>query len=165
MADMARRSVAYNHLEDRIEIVCGDLKEASSLFGEASFDVVTCNPPYMNESHGLKNPEEPKAIARHEVLCTFQDVAREAARVLRPGGRFYLVHRPRRLPELFETMRAFHLEPKQMKMVHPFIGEEANMVLIEAYAGGRPQLRVEAPVIVYQEPGVYSREIYTVYGY
>ena len=165
MADMAARSVAYNHLEHKIEIVCGDIKEASSLFGEASFDVVTCNPPYMNESHGLKNPEEPKAIARHEILCTFQDVAREASRILRPGGRFYLVHRPRRLPELFETMRAYKLEPKRMKMVHPFIGEEANMVLIGAYAGGRPQLRVEAPVIVYQAPGVYSEEIYSIYGY
>ena len=100
MADMAGRSVAMNGLEKKITVVTGDIKEASEIFGRASFDVVTCNPPYMDQSHGLRNPDEPRAIARHELLCTFEDVAREAAAVLRPGGRFYLVHRPRRLAEL-----------------------------------------------------------------
>lgn len=138
MVEMAGRSVAYNRLEEKVSIVCGDIKEASALFGEASFDVVTCNPPYMNQNHGLKNPEEPKAIARHEILCTFEDVAREAARLLRLGGRFYMVHRPRRLVELFETMRVYHLEPKRMKLVHPFVDQEANMVLIEAFGRTAP---------------------------
>ena len=127
--------------------------------------MVTCNPPYMNQNHGLKNPDEPKAIARHELLCTFEDVAREAAALLKSGGRFYLVHRPHRLTELFQTMRAFRLEPKRMKFVHPFQDQEANMVLIEAFRGGKPQMRVEAPVIVYESPGVYTREIYEIYGY
>lgn len=165
MAQMARRSVMLNGLQEKITVVTGDLKEASKIFGRASFDVVTCNPPYMNQNHGLKNPDEPKAIARHELLCTFEDVAREAAALLRSGGRFYLVHRPHRLTELFQTMRAFRLEPKRMKFVHPFQDQEANMVLIEAFRGGKPQMRVEAPVIVYESPGVYTREIYEIYGY
>ena len=131
----------------------------------ASFDVVTCNPPYMNENHGLKNPEEPKAIARHEVKCSFEDIARESGAVLKPGGRFYMVHRPHRLLELLETMRKYRLEPKRMKFVHPFAGEEANMVLIEAFRGGRPQMRVEAPLIVYRSPGEYTNEIYEIYWY
>lgn len=92
VAEMAARSVALNHLEEKVSIVKGDIKEASRLFGAASFDVVTSNPPYMNDAHGLKNPDLPKAIARHEVLCTLDDVAREAAKLLRPGGRFYMVH-------------------------------------------------------------------------
>ena len=120
-ADMARRSVAYNHLEDKITIVTGDIKEASQIFGAASFDVVTTNPPYMNDAHGLKNPELPKAIARHEVLCTLEDVVREGSRVLRPGGRFYMVHRPFRLVEIFEVMTRYKLEPKRMKLVHPYV--------------------------------------------
>ncbi|MBE7718325.1 MAG: tRNA1(Val) (adenine(37)-N6)-methyltransferase [Lacrimispora celerecrescens] len=165
MAEMARRSVALNHLEEKISIVTGDIKEASRLFGGASFDVVTSNPPYMNDSHGLKNPELPKAIARHEVLCTLNDVTREAARLLRPGGRFYMVHRPHRLAEIITALKDCRLEPKRMKMVHPFVDKEANMVLIEAVRGGRSMIKVEAPVIVYKEPGVYTDEIYTIYGY
>ncbi|WP_077612872.1 tRNA1(Val) (adenine(37)-N6)-methyltransferase [Clostridium sp. Marseille-P2415] len=165
MADMARRSVALNHLEDKITIVTGDIKEASRLFGAASFDVVTSNPPYMNDAHGLKNPDLPKAVARHEVLCTLDDVVREAARLLRPGGRFYLVHRPHRLTEIITALKSCRLEPKRMKMVHPFVDKEANMVLIEAVRGGKSMIKVEAPVIVYQEPGVYTDEIYTIYGY
>ncbi len=165
MAGMAARSVALNRLQDKIDIVLGDIKEASRLFGLASFDAVTCNPPYMDGDAGLKNPDGPKAIARHEVLCTFGDVARETARLLKPGGRFFLVHRPRRLPELIVTMRAHGLEPKRMKTVHPYAGRDANMVLIEAVRGGRPLLKIEAPVIVFKEPGVYSDEIRDVYGY
>ena len=165
VAEMAARSVALNGLEEKIAIVTGDMKEASKIFGKASFDVVTCNPPYMSQNHGLKNLEEPKAIARHEILCTFEDVAREAAAVLKPGGRFYLVHRPSRLLELFRTMQAYHLEPKRMKFVHPYITSEANMALVEAFRGGRSQMRVEAPLVVYERPGVYTREIYDIYGY
>jgi tRNA1Val (adenine37-N6)-methyltransferase len=165
VADMAARSVRLNGLEDRLDIVQGDIKEASRLFGKASFDVVTSNPPYMTDTHGLKNPDLPKAIARHEVLCTLEDVVREASLMLRTGGRFYMVHRPRRLAEIISVLRQYKLEPKRMKMVHPFIDKEANMVLIEAVRGGGVMMNVEAPVIVFQAPGVYSEEIVTTYGY
>lgn len=165
VADMASRSVRMNGIGDRVEIVQGDIKEASQMFGKASFDVVTSNPPYMNDAHGLKNPDLPKAIARHEVLCTLEDVVREAAMLLKPGGRFYLVHRPHRLVEIIAAMRAYKLEPKRMKLVHPFVDKDANIVLIEAFRGGKSMMKVEAPVIVYQEPGVYTDEIYEIYGY
>lgn len=165
VADMARRSVALNGLEGKIEIVDGDIKEASQIFGPASFDVVTSNPPYMNDAGGLKNPDLPKAIARHEVLCTLEDVVREAAKLLKTGGRFYMVHRPHRLAEIISTLTAYRLEPKRMKMVHPFADRDANMVMIEAVRGGGAFLKVEAPVIVFREPGVYADEIRDVYGY
>ena len=165
MADMAARSVALNHLEEKVSIVKGDIKEASRLFGAASFDVVTSNPPYMNDAHGMKNPDLPKAISRHEVLCTLDDVTREAARLLRPGGRFYMVHRPHRLIEIITALTKYKLEPKRLKMVHPFVEKDANMVLIEAVRGGKSMIKVEAPIVVYQEPGVYTQEIYDIYGY
>ena len=165
VAEMAARSVALNHLEEKVSIVKGDIKEASRLFGAASFDVVTSNPPYMNDAHGLKNPDLPKAIARHEVLCTLDDVAREAAKLLRPDGRFYMVHRPHRLIEIITALTKYKLEPKRMKMVHPFVDKEANMVLIEAVRGGKSMIKVEAPIVVYREPGVYTQEIYDIYGY
>ena len=165
MAEMAGRSVKLNGLEDKIRIQQGDIKEASQIFGGASFDVVTCNPPYMNQNHGLKNPSEAKALARHEILCTLEDVIREAAKCLRPGGRFAMVHRPHRLTEMMALMAKYKLEPKRMKLVHPYIGEEANMILIEATRGGNPWMKVEAPIIVYEKPGVYTQEIYDIYGY
>ena len=164
-ADMAARSVSLNHLEGKIEIVTGDIKEAVSLFGAASFDVVTCNPPYMTEHHGLTNPEAPKAIARHELLCTLEDVISQAARLLKPGGNFYMVHRPFRLVDIITLLRTYGVEPKRMKMVYPFVDKEPNMVLIEANRGGKPRLTVEKPLIVYKEPGVYMPEIYDIYGY
>jgi len=165
IADMAARSVALNHLEEKIAIVNGDIKEASRIFGAASFDVVTTNPPYMNDSHGLKNPTEVKAISRHEVLCTLDDVVREGSKVLKSGGRMYMVHRPHRLIEIITAMKQYKLEPKRMKMVHPFQDKEANMVLIEAVKGGGSWLKMEAPIIVYKEPGVYTDEIWKIYGY
>lgn len=164
-ADMARRSVKLNGLEEKIEIVTGDIKEAVSLFGPASFDVVTCNPPYMTEHHGLINPGAPKAIARHELLCTLEDVISQAGRLVKPGGNFYMVHRPFRLADIFVLLRQYKIEPKRMKLVYPFVDKEPNMVLIEANRGGRPRMTVEKPLIVYREPGVYTDEIYEVYGY
>ena len=164
-ADMARRSVELNHLQDKITIVQGDIKEAGTLFGAASFDVVTCNPPYMIGQHGIKNPEAPKAIARHEILCTLEDVVSRAAKVQKPGGNFYLVHRPFRLAEIMVVLQKYGLEPKRMRLVYPFADKEPNMVLLEANRGGRPRMTVERPLIIYREKGVYMPEIYEIYGY
>ena len=106
-ADMARRSVALNGLEEEIDVVTGDLRMASELFCAASFQVVTVNPPYMIGEHGLKNENEAMYVARHEVLCTLDDVLRESAKLLAPKGRFYMVHRPFRLPEILAKMSAY----------------------------------------------------------
>ena len=160
---MAARSVKYNELEEKVSIIQGDIKEADRIFPAASFDVVTTNPPYMNENHGLKNPESHKAIARHEILCTLEDVVREGAKVLKPGGHFYMVHRPHRLVEIFELMRKYGMEPKRMRLVHPFSDKPANMVLVEGVRGGKPQLTVEEPLIIYREQGIYSKEVVDLY--
>lgn len=164
-ADMAMRSVKLNHLEQKIDIVCGDIKTASTRFGAASFQVVTSNPPYINDQHGLKNPSLPKAIARHEVLCTLEDVIREASALLEVSGRLYMVHRPFRLVEIFQLMRKYTLEPKTLQMVHPYIDKEPNMVLIEARKGGSPRLKTLPPIIVYKDKNQYSDYIYELYGF
>lgn len=164
-ADMAHRSVLYNHLEEKIKIVTGDIKDASSLFGASSFDIITTNPPYMIGNHGLSSASSAKAIARHEVLCTLEDILRESAKLLRPGGRFYMVHRPFRLAEIMSQMVAYKIEPKRMQLVYPYVDKEPNMVLIEGLRGGKSRLTVEKPLIVYKEPGIYTDEIYDIYGY
>ncbi len=164
-ADMARRSVMLNHLEDKISIITGDIKEANHLFKPASFDVITSNPPYMDHHHGLVNPNMPKAIARHELLCNLDDVVGQASKLLKPNGRFYMVHRPFRLTDIILTMKKYNLEPKRMKLVYPYIDKEPNMVLIEGLRGGKPMIKVDPPLIVYKEPNVYTQEILDIYGY
>ncbi|MCI9417687.1 MAG: tRNA1(Val) (adenine(37)-N6)-methyltransferase [Eubacterium sp.] len=164
-ADMAQRSVKLNHLEEKIEIVTGDIKDASKLFGASSFDVITTNPPYMIGEHGLSSSNEAKAVARHEILCTLDDVLRESSRLLRPKGRFYMVHRPFRLAEIMNKMIRYGLEPKRMQLVYPFVDKEPNMALLEGLRGGNSRLQVEKPLIVYQKQGVYTDEIYDIYGY
>jgi len=163
-ADMARRSVAYNRLTNKIEIVTGDIKEAASIFGSASFEVVTVNPPYMASSHGLLNPGSAKAVARHEVLCTLDDVLRESARILKSKGRFYMVHRPQRLVEIFSGMTAYKIEPKRMRLVHPYPGKVPNMVLIEGMRDGNPQLNVDPPLFIFDEAGKYTAKFNEIYG-
>lgn len=164
-ADMASRSVAYNDLQDKIDIVVGDIKDASQRFGASSFDVITTNPPYMIGQHGIKNDQDAKAIARHEILCDLDDILRESAKMLKPSGRFYMVHRPFRLAEIFSKMIEYRIEPKRMQLVYPFADKEPNMVLIEGLRGGKSRITVEKPLIVYKEPGVYTGEIYDIYGY
>lgn len=202
MAEMAERSVFLNGLEQKIDILRGDLREIlrgkqevsfpvftlEQLFAPeqpfmpeqsfagtvpsetvflkpGTFDAVTANPPYMKSAHGLQNPGEQKAISRHEVLCTLDDVCAAAGKLLKAGGSFYMVHRPQRLIEIVEALTRYRLEPKRMQLVHPFIDRAANMVLIEAVKGAGHECRVERPLIVYQEPGRYTDEIYERYGY
>ena len=163
-ADMARRSVQYNHLEDKVRIVTGDIREAAALFGAASFHVITVNPPYMIGDHGLKNENEAKYIARHEVLCTLEDVLRESGKLLGNKGRFYMVHRPFRLAEILSGMSRHRMEPKRMRLVHPYIDKEPNMVLLEGVKGANPRMTVEPPLVVYNKDGTYTDELLELYG-
>ena len=163
-ADMARRSVLHNKLDQKIEIVTGDIKEASEIFGAASFHVITTNPPYMIGEHGLKNDNEALYIARHEALCTLDDILRESARLLKPKGRFYMVHRPFRLAEILGKMSTYRIEPKRMRLVYPYVDKEPNMVLVEGMRGAKPRMTVEKPLIVYEKSGSYTKELLEMYG-
>ncbi len=162
-AEMAQRSVALNGLEDKIDIVCGDIKEADRLFKAASFDVITTNPPYMNTGGGIQNDFSPKAIARHEVLCTLDDIARVSSRLLKFGGKLYMVHRPHRITDILCTLRQYKLEPKVIRFVHSYQGKEPVMVLVEAARSGKPMTKVLPPLIVYNEDGSYTDEIIEIY--
>ena len=162
-ADRAKRSILWNDQADRMRVVCGDLREAEHIFAPASFHVVTCNPPYLKGDGGIHAESESRTAARHEVLCTFEDVARAASYLLAPGGRLYLVHRPFRLADVICDLRRFDLEPKRMRLVEPFAGKEPNLVLFACVKGGRPHLTVDAPLIIYEKEGVYTREVLDLY--
>lgn len=162
--DMARRSVEGNGLSN-IDIIEGDIKNIKKLFNRSEFDVVTSNPPYMIDSHGLANANSYKYIARHEVLCTLSDIVKAADYLLKPNGRFFMVHRPFRLPEIFETLKNYGLEPKRLRLVYPNVEKEPSMVLIEAIKHAKSRLLIEKPLIVYGNDGKYTDEIIENYGY
>lgn len=163
-ADMAARSVAMNELEGRIQIVHGDLKEAGSLFPRHSFNVVTCNPPYMIDAHGRNNEQDALTIARHEVLCTLEDVVTAADYLLASHGSFFMIHRPFRLPEIFSSLEKHKMEMKRMRLIYPFADKEPNMVLIEARKNAKRRLTIEPPLIVRNDDGVYTIEVQDIYN-
>lgn len=149
IVEMARRSVSHNGLNDRIDIVEGDIKEAADIFKPAFFDVITTNPPYMLAEHGLRNPDDSRAIARHEVLCSLDDILRESMKLMQDKSRFYMIHRPFRLTEIMIKMNYYKIEPKRIRFVHPYIDKEPTMVLIEGVRGARPRVTVEPPVVLH----------------
>ncbi len=163
-AEMAARSVALNGLEEQIKIVHGDLCKVSELFPRHSFNAVTCNPPYMIDSHGRGNELDAKTIARHEVLCTLEDVVAAADTLLATHGRFFMIHRPFRLPEIFEALAAHKLEPKRMRLIFPFADKEPNMVMIEARKNAKRRLTIEPPLVVRNDDGEYTDEINKIYS-
>lgn len=163
VAEMAMRSVQGNHLGDRVEIVTGTVEEALTLFPAASFDVITSNPPYMTGAHGLTNANPHKWKARHETVCDLENWIMTTAKLLKPSGHYYMVHRPFRLAEIMEIMVRHRLEPKRMRLVYPYIDKEPNMVLIEGVRGGNSRLQVEPPLIVYEKDGQYSDELKEMY--
>ena len=165
IADMASRSVSMNGLDDKIEIINCDIKEAANHINAASFDVVTVNPPYFKAGHGITNPEDSKTISRHEVACTLKDVLVAAVMALREGGFFYIVHKPQRTADVIFEMRKAGIEPKTLKLVHPYINSGSSMILLEGRKGAGAEMRVEPPLIIYGEDGKYTREMYTIYGY
>lgn len=149
IVEMARRSVSHNGLNDRIDIVEGDIKEAADIFKPAFFDVITTNPPYMLAEHGLRNPDDSRAIARHEVLCSLDDILRESMKLMQDKSRFYMIHRPFRLTEIMIKMNYYKIEPKRIRFVHPYIDKEPTMVLIEGVRGARSRVTVEPPVVLH----------------
>lgn len=150
LADMAKRSVELNQIGEQISIIEADLRVFAKQAGNGIYDVVTVNPPYMAVTTGERNENEHYAIARHEVHCTLDDVLQACTRLVRPGGRVAMVHRPSRFIEIIETMRKHRLEPKRVQFVHPNAQGEANMVLIEAIRDGKPELRLLPPIMVYE---------------
>lgn len=164
MAEMARRSVAMNGLTDRIEIINDNLTAYQRYFEKSSVDVVVTNPPYMSGSSGIHNEEDLKKISRHEIMCSLEDVIRVSAAMLKPGGSFYMVHRPMRLVDIVSYMRQYKLEPKEIRLVQPSIHKKPNIMLIKGVRGGKAELKFHDPLIVYQENGDYTPEIYEIYG-
>ncbi|HEY4390308.1 MAG TPA: tRNA1(Val) (adenine(37)-N6)-methyltransferase [Paenibacillus sp.] len=163
LADMARRSVEMNGLTERINIMEGDLRDLAKEGGNGIYDAITVNPPYMPLTGGDLKHSEHQSIARHEIHCTLEDVAQASMRLVKPGGKISMVHKPQRLGDIITMFRKYRMEPKVIQFVHPRAQSEANMVLVEAHRDGKPDVKILPPLIVYQENGEYCQEVMDIY--
>ena len=164
IADMARRSVSYNKLDEKIDIINDDISNALKYINNCSVDSVCVNPPYMKDTTAIKNPDLPMAIARHELLTDLETVINIASKLLKESGKFFMIHRPNRLSEIFASMRKNRIEPKRLRFIHPYIESKANLVLIEGAKGSGVWMDVEPPLVVYKDKNVYTDEVLKIYG-
>ncbi len=163
VAKLAKRNAVLNGFEQKMEVICKDLKQIEEEIGAGTVDTVVVNPPYKAKNSGIINEEDTLTIARHEISCTLEDVIAKSATILKSGGNFYMVHRPERLVDIMTYMRKYKLEPKRIRLVHPKLNAPPNLVLIEGVRSGRAFLKFEKSLYVYQEDGTYTDEIYQIY--
>ncbi|MDE7263353.1 MAG: tRNA1(Val) (adenine(37)-N6)-methyltransferase [Anaeroplasmataceae bacterium] len=164
--DLAMRSIQQNHLESQITMVLDDLKNISEKIGKGCYEVVTCNPPFFKIGDYQINPNDKKAVARHEIFATLEDIIKEAANLLNTKGRFAMVHRPDRLLEIIELFRKYHIEPKRLRFVYPKLGSPCNHILIEGIKDGSSGgLVVLSPLIVYNDENQWTKEVLRIYNY
>ena len=162
MVEMANRSSILNNTEDKVKFINGDLKDKKIIDSIGKFDVVTVNPPYKLNNAGIVNPED--KLARHEIMCTLEDVIIASRRLLKDNGRMFIVHRPERLADIFGLMRKYKIEPKRVRMIQPNTKKAPNIVLVEGQRDGGAFLKWEEPLYVYDDNGNYSEEIDRIYG-
>ena len=163
MAEMAKRSIKLNNLQNRFEILNENIKDISKQLKEGTFDAVITNPPYKKIGTGITNENKNKLIARHEITANLEDFIKVAHKLLKDKGTFYMVHRPDRLVDIIEKLRKYNLEPKNIRFVHPKVNKEPNMLLIKAIKNAKPFLKIQPPLYVYEENGEYTQEIKKIY--
>lgn len=163
VADMARRSVILNELENKIEIINKNIKELEEIFERNSFDSIVTNPPYKKLETGKTNEKENKFISRHEVTANLEDFIKISFDLLKDKGSLYMVHRPERLAEIIYILKKHKLEPKKIRFVHSNCEQEPKLVLIKAVKNAKEFLKVERPLFIYNKEGEYTDEILEIY--
>lgn len=164
MAEMANRSIQLNKLEDYVTIYNQDCGNAHDILGTNQLDAVITNPPYGEFGKTMRNPSQSREVSRHQEPDTLERFFKAAFRLLKGKGRLYMVYPAHSMLQVMETLKRNHLEPKRFRLVYPFIHKPANLVLIEAVKDAKPGLHTMPPLIVYQEPGLYTEELKRIYN-
>ena len=164
VANMAKRSVELNSLQDKVNILNENILNLENHFEKGSFDAIVTNPPYKKLNTGLQNENEKKVISRHEITANLEDFIKVSRNMLKDKGEFYMVHRPERLVDIVYLMRKHKIEPKQIRLVAPKIGKEPNLVLIKGVKNAKEFLKFDNILYVYNEDGSYTDEILKIYG-
>lgn len=163
VAEMAQRSVKLNNLEESVKIVNEDIKNILRKSGQAKFDVVITNPPYKKKETGILSENNVKMISRHEITANLEDFIKVAGEQLKDYGVFYMINRPERIIDIFENLRKYKLEPKEIQFLYPQKNKAPNGLLVKAVKLGREFLKVDAPLIIYNDDGTYTNEILEIY--
>ena len=163
VCDMAKRSIELNKINEKFEIICDSILNLNKYFEKQTFDVVITNPPYKKKNTGIINPDEPKMIARHEITANLEDFIRVAKDLLKDKGEFYMVHRPERLVDIFELMRKYKIEPKEIRFIFSNKNEEPKMVMIKGVKNAKSFLKIYPNLYIYEEDGKYTEEIKNIY--
>lgn len=163
VAEMARRSVKLNHLENKFEIINCDIQDIFEILQPNSIDSIVTNPPYKKANTGIRNDDEKQMISRHEVKCTLEDIVEKSAKLLKDKGEFYMVHRAERLVDIMCALRKYRLEPKNVRFVHSKENEKPNLILVKAIKYANPFLKIDKPLVIFDENGNYTEEILRIY--
>ena len=164
IADMAKRSIKYNNLQEKVKFIEGDLKDIKLLKDIEKADVVTVNPPYKTQGTGIININDKNAISRHEICCTLDDVVKAAKILLKDKGKLYMIHRPDRIVDIMNVMRKYCIEPKLIRTIHPAVDKAPSMILIEGQKNGGKFLKWDSPLYIYDENNKYTNEVKRIYG-
>ena len=164
IAEMAKRSVLMNNQQDKIEVINEDIMNIDKIIKPSTVDAITVNPPYQKKGSGIINELDTKTISRHEVLCSLEDIIDKSVKLLKTGGLFYMIHKTERLVDILSIMRYKKIEPKRIKFIHPTYDKAPNLVLIEGAKGGKPFLKVDNPLYVYNEENKYTKDILDIYN-
>ena len=162
-AQIAIMNVEKNHLKEKISFINGDIKSVRELFVPECADIVTSNPPYAKANSARKNQNEAKNIARHEILCSLEDVVSAASYLLKSNGSFFMIHRPDRLSEIFNMLSKYRLEPKTLRLVQPFSDSAPTMVLIESRKNARQEIKILPTLVIYKAQEEYSDSVNKIY--
>lgn len=163
VAEMAQRSIQLNQLEERIQVICKNIKQLKEIYEAGSFNEIVTNPPYKKRGTGGINENEAKLISRHEITANLEEFVEMASYLLKDQGSIYMVHRPERLADIMINLRKYKLEPKIIKFVHPNQEKEPNLILVKATKNARPFLKVEKPIYIYDLQGNYTKEVLKIY--
>jgi tRNA1Val (adenine37-N6)-methyltransferase len=164
VANMANRSVELNNLQNRLEIICENIKNLKNVYETNSFDAIVTNPPYKTKGTGGINELKSKLISRHEITADLEDFISISSYLLKDQSNIYMVHRPERLVDILSIFRKYKLEPKELKLVQPNCGKAPNLVLIKATKNAKPFLKIDKPLYIYKSDGTYTEELLKIYN-
>lgn len=163
VAEMANRSAILNNLENKFEIINANIKNIGDYLEPHKIDVVVTNPPYKKADTGVKSIDKKQLISRHEVECTLEDIIKNASKLLKDLGEFYMVHRAERLVDIMCLLRKYKLEPKNIRFVHSKASDKPDLILVRAVRCAKEFLKIDKPLIIYNDNGEYTEEIYKIY--